>query len=84
MAYRRVMTDSTDATADVSSSGRSASNEQSDEESEEAATPRSERSDQKHLQGVEDGCGCAEVWEHLSNERERAAKADDGRTNGGD
>ncbi|WP_167879973.1 hypothetical protein [Halorhabdus rudnickae] len=22
-----------------------------------------------HLDGVEDGCGCAEVWEHLSEER---------------
>jgi len=24
-----------------------------------------------HLQDVEDGCGCAEVWEHLSEERGR-------------
>ncbi|WP_169051813.1 hypothetical protein [Halorhabdus amylolytica] len=23
-----------------------------------------------HLDSVEDGCGCAEVWEHLSEERE--------------
>jgi len=23
-----------------------------------------------HLDGVEDSCGCAEVWEHLSEERE--------------
>lgn len=23
-----------------------------------------------HLAAVEDGCGCAEVWEHLSEERE--------------
>jgi hypothetical protein len=23
-----------------------------------------------HLDGVEDGCGCAEVWEHLSEQRE--------------
>ena len=32
---------------------------------------RSERADgtNAHLQGVEDGCGCAEVWEHLSEER---------------
>jgi hypothetical protein len=22
-----------------------------------------------HLQNIEDGCGCAEVWEHLSEER---------------
>jgi hypothetical protein len=23
-----------------------------------------------HLAAVEDGCGCAEVWEHLSEQRE--------------
>ena len=22
-----------------------------------------------HLEGVDDGCGCAEVWEHLSEQR---------------
>jgi hypothetical protein len=38
---------------------------------EEDSSPRSERTDQKHLQGIEDGCGCAEVWEHLSAQRER-------------
>jgi hypothetical protein len=26
--------------------------------------------DTSHLDGVEDGCGCAEVWEHLSDERD--------------
>ncbi|WP_256558671.1 hypothetical protein [Natronomonas marina] len=26
--------------------------------------------DTSHLDGVEDGCGCAEVWEHMSDERE--------------
>ncbi len=26
-----------------------------------------------HLDNVEDGCGCAEVWEHLSEEREAEA-----------
>jgi hypothetical protein len=26
-----------------------------------------------HLADVEDGCGCAEVWEHLSEQREEAA-----------
>lgn len=25
--------------------------------------------DTSHLDGVDDGCGCAEVWEHLSDER---------------
>jgi hypothetical protein len=29
-----------------------------------------------HLADVEDGCGCAEVWEHLSEQREEA-EADD-------
>ena len=28
-----------------------------------------ERVDTSHLDGVEDGCGCAEVWEHLSEGR---------------
>jgi hypothetical protein len=23
-----------------------------------------------HLSEVEDGCGCTEIWEHLSDERE--------------
>jgi hypothetical protein len=34
-------------------------------------TDRVERADETnaHLQDVEDGCGCAEVWEHLSEER---------------
>jgi len=26
--------------------------------------------DTSHLDDVEDGCGCAEVWEHLSEERD--------------
>jgi hypothetical protein len=25
--------------------------------------------DDEHLSDVEDGCGCAEVWEHLSERR---------------
>jgi len=28
-----------------------------------------ERVPADHLDDVEDGCGCAEVWEHLSEER---------------
>jgi hypothetical protein len=32
-----------------------------------------ERADTSHLDDVEDGCGCAEVWEHLSEEREAAS-----------
>lgn len=26
--------------------------------------------DTSHLHDVEDGCGCAEIWEHLSDERD--------------
>lgn len=26
--------------------------------------------DADHLDEVEDGCGCAEIWEHLSDERD--------------
>jgi hypothetical protein len=25
--------------------------------------------DSDHLDGVSDGCGCTEIWEHLSEER---------------
>jgi len=40
-----------------------------DEEAE--VEPDDEREvDTSHLDGVEDGCGCAEVWEHLSDERD--------------
>jgi len=30
-----------------------------------------------HLENVDDGCGCTEVWEHLSEERDTDAPADD-------
>jgi hypothetical protein len=26
-----------------------------------------------HLDDVEDGCGCTEIWEHMSEERESPA-----------
>jgi len=26
-----------------------------------------------HLDNVEDGCGCTEIWEHMSEERESAS-----------
>jgi hypothetical protein len=29
----------------------------------------SEDDEREHLSDVEDGCGCAEVWEHLSERR---------------
>lgn len=34
-----------------------------------------EEDDTNHLEELEDGCGCAEVWEYLSDRRE--ADADD-------
>jgi len=27
-------------------------------------------SQDEHLDGIEDGCGCTEVWEHLSEQRD--------------
>ena len=42
------------------------------EERSNAAGGRSKRADPEraHLADVEDGCGCAEIWEHLSENRE--------------
>ena len=42
----------------------------------EEADQADERVDTSHLDDVEDGCGCAEVWEHLSENRDAEA-ADD-------
>ena len=33
-------------------------------------TQHEEEQATNHLDDVEDGCGCAEVWEHLSEQRE--------------
>ncbi|GAA3859033.1 hypothetical protein [Haloarcula argentinensis] len=30
-----------------------------------------------HLDNVEDGCGCTEIWEHMSEERESESASDD-------
>jgi len=38
-------------------------------ETDDDDVPDPEDVDTSHLDGVEDGCGCAEVWEHLSEER---------------
>ena len=39
-------------------------------EQEIAETPADEtRTEDEHLADVEDGCGCTEVWEHLSENR---------------
>lgn len=29
-----------------------------------------ERQAREHLEDVEDGCGCTEIWEHLSENRD--------------
>jgi hypothetical protein len=34
---------------------------------------RGSSSHREHLDDVDDGCGCAEVWEHLSEERAEAS-----------
>ena len=36
---------------------------------EQSATEAGHEDERAHLDGVEDGCGCAELWEHLSDER---------------
>ncbi|WEL17678.1 MULTISPECIES: hypothetical protein [unclassified Halorhabdus] len=33
-------------------------------------TDGAQSTEDDHLEDVEDGCGCAEVWEHLSEQRE--------------
>jgi len=43
--------------------------------SEQTAETDEETPDRSHLD-VEDGCGCAEVWEHLSERREAATDPD--------
>lgn len=69
------MTDSNDpARSEATSSERPASKHDADEPDDTDRSPRAERADQAHLQDVEDGCGCAEVWEHLSEQRERNRK----------
>jgi hypothetical protein len=44
--------------------------------SEQTAETDQPEPDRSHLD-VADGCGCAEVWEHLSERREAAADAED-------
>jgi hypothetical protein len=33
--------------------------------------PNGSTDDREHLDGLEPGAGCAEIWEHLSERRER-------------
>ena len=41
--------------------------QQSSREDEAAEEPATD-----HLDDIEDGCGCTEIWEHLSENREEA------------
>ncbi|WP_225333024.1 hypothetical protein [Halomicrobium urmianum] len=57
--------------------------QQDHDDAEEPATDHLDGADEQgssahreHLDDVEDGCGCTEIWEHLSENREDAA-ADD-------
>jgi len=34
------------------------------------ATDEEEEDIREHLEDVDDGCGCTEIWEHLSEERD--------------
>lgn len=69
------MTDSNDPARTEAASSDRPESKHANEPTDGSDAPRSERSDQKHLSGVEDGCGCAEVWEHLSEQRERNDQA---------
>ncbi|WP_172977294.1 hypothetical protein [Halosegnis longus] len=42
---------------------------------EESRADRYDDVDTSHLDSVEDGCGCTEIWEHTS-EREEAEESD--------
>lgn len=48
----------TDGDPDTASACRLDGGEETDEET-----------DRAHLAGVDDGCGCTEIWEHLSEQR---------------
>jgi len=43
-----------------------------DADADESGDGDEDDGDDSHLDGVADGCGCAEVWEHLSKHREDA------------
>ncbi|MFC7081988.1 hypothetical protein [Halorussus caseinilyticus] len=44
-----------------------------DEPPTEESTDETTDRDQSHLTDVEDGAGCTEIWEHLSDRRENDA-----------
>lgn len=37
------------------------------------STNEKARTEADHLKDVEDGCGCTEIWEHLSEQREASS-----------
>jgi len=39
------------------------------------AEPKNSDEERAHLDGVDDGCGCAEVWEQLSERRDEGVGA---------
>jgi hypothetical protein len=57
-------------------------------ESEETREDRYADVDTSHLDDVEDGCGCTEIWEHTSDAAERseateeASQSDENATDG--
>ena len=38
--------------------------------------PEKEHTDQSYLDGIDDGCGCTEVWEYLSEQRSTTENTD--------
>ncbi|MBX0288147.1 hypothetical protein EGH22_17595 [Halomicroarcula sp. F28] len=42
------------------------------EQTQQQQTTRSKAddTDRAHLQDIEDGCGCTEIWEHMSENRD--------------
>ena len=61
------MTDERERAADERAHGREGERER-----------ERDRVETSHLDGVEDGCGCAEVWEHLSADRDVGADPETG------
>ncbi|MFC7026673.1 hypothetical protein ACFQJ5_02155 [Halomicroarcula sp. GCM10025324] len=45
---------------------------QTHDERDAEASAAAEPTPADHLEDVEDGAGCTEIWEHLSEERERS------------
>lgn len=62
--------------ADNPRRGEAMSDEETEETAEESRDDRYADVDTSHLDDVEDGCGCTEIWEHTS-EREDAVAEDD-------